>query len=399
MDYINELNNIKPDSSYIPENCNNIFDFGIYTNRAIQDIYNESSINILSNQIIMFSNITNESVIQEDAKSKLKEIKDKIIKVLKDIWEKIKGFFEKILKFIKNIFVKMKEEVFSVATEGEFDKAIKFFKDYNKKVIIFSKESDGKETQFVSKSDFINQADKYNKEMLDRIQYSFNYIKGIYTRAKSIDPRAQSAWISGEVKEREDIIKELKNSKSSGVYSYIVFGDGNKKLDDFNKSALKAELMMKLSNSYTNIMQDITSDNIDKYANDIKNNVYKDTSQKWIGTIKNGYDQAKNMINEAIKGANYVMYFDDYSDNDELYKDMNDFTDKYNINSAGPSFAIDYSNRCKDILQVLITIESCMEELLATNYKYNVKLVCNIINNYWKLNHDKKHVSPSLQSA
>ena len=61
MDYINELNKLSP-SYCIPESCNNMYDFGIYTNRAIIDVYNESMFIVLGSQL----SILDESVVLEN---------------------------------------------------------------------------------------------------------------------------------------------------------------------------------------------------------------------------------------------------------------------------------------------------------------------------------------------
>ena len=402
MDYIKELNAIQSDSSYIPENCNNIFDFGIYTNRAIMDVYNESSLSLLQDQFTIFDGIVNESIIYEDAKSKLKDMKDKVIGALKAFWEKIKGFFEKILKFITNIFKSMQTEVFSIATKEEFKKAVDYFKNhYNKSVIYFTKETEKSEDHsnvFLRRGDFIDSCNKYNNYILDRATGAFKYLEGIYTKANSINPKAISAWISGDVKNREDIIRELKNTKSSQIYAYIIYGNDDAVDGTFGKEELENAIYDKLSENKNNGNSiTITSDNIVGYAPVIISNVYNDSAQKWTGFIKNAYDEAKNMINEAIKGATYIFSTDDI--HNDFVKDVNQNVDKVlGQGTIGPKYAVDYCNRCKDVLQVLITIESVMNNIISTGYKANVKIVCSVINKYWKLTGEKKQVVSSLKT-
>ena len=298
------------------------------------------------------------------------------------------------------MFKKIQTEVFSNATENEFDKAVKYFtNDYKGSIIYFTKEvndKDKKSTVYHYKKGFIDDCDKYNKEILDRAKGSFNYLKGIYTNANSVDIKDKNAWISGAMKERDEIIRVLKYTKPSQVYNYILFGNGEL-FDNFSKEdiynaiyseAIKHNYLEK--NAFV-----ITTDNLSKYVNDIKDSVYSNNAKKWVGVVKDGYDEAKNIVNEAIKGADVLFTTTDI--HSDFIKDINVSTGKVlGQATIGPEYAIDYSNRCKDVLQVLVSVESVMNDILTQYYKSNVKIVCSIINKYWKLNNEKKRVVSSV---
>lgn len=92
------------------DNILDINDICVYSNREIQDVYNESIVNIFMTETSYFkdiiykrnSGILNESVLLEADESRLKKIKDTIKKFFKDLWEKIKGFFNRIKEKITN---------------------------------------------------------------------------------------------------------------------------------------------------------------------------------------------------------------------------------------------------------------------------------------------------------
>ena len=404
MDYIKELNAIQPNSSYIPENCNNMKDFGIYTNRAIMDIYNEASLSFLSGQFAMFNSIVNESVINEGLREKVKVIKDKVIQAFKDIWGKIKGFFFKAVDFIRGLFIKVKKEVFSTATESEFNKAIDFFKNYKKDPIVFTnfsnkdeKNKEDKVDLFLSKSSFMSESDKLLNLYLQRAQSSFIQLKDWFTKAESIDGNSKNAWISGEVKEKEDIVRALKAVKTSQVYGYILFSNSDSISEDFGAEDMKAAIYDKLKGvSYGRV--DIDSNNLYNFSNDIKHSVYSSDAQKWTSGMKSAYDANKKLINDAIKFADSGFYYN--GEPDDMTREVNNQSVKMGFGLAfSPTFAIDYCNRCKDILTVLTSIESTMNNMIVSIYKNDVKLVCTILNKYWKLNKDHRQVEFNLQPA
>lgn len=121
MFYENFLNSIKPDMSFIPESAS-FNDMVVFTNRAIQDAYNEAAISITCQEIAIFESALNEasedptSVVKNDpaaaanapvSQEQKKTILGTIKKFFSWIWDKIKGFFGTIISKIKEIFAKV----------------------------------------------------------------------------------------------------------------------------------------------------------------------------------------------------------------------------------------------------------------------------------------------------
>ena len=110
MFYENYLNSLNADVSFIPESAS-ISDASIFTERAIQDIFNETFIGLAMQEMTMFSSI-NEADGDKPAdspavkKTKLESVK----KFFSTIWSKIKGFFAKIIDAVKGVFTKFKRE-------------------------------------------------------------------------------------------------------------------------------------------------------------------------------------------------------------------------------------------------------------------------------------------------
>lgn len=370
MDYINELNKLSP-SYCIPESCNNMYDFGIYTNRAIIDVYNETMFIVLGSQL----SILDESVILENKVSeKLKEVKDKVISGFKTILQKIKGLFQKVATFISNLFKKTKSEIFTKATKSEFEKAVEFFKSYDGTVKFISDKDDNSDQIFFGTENFTKEVDQYNNLILSRASDAFNTLNGFYNNANI--NMSKSIWFGRDKATKEEAIKELKNSKSKNVFAYILYGDENTSISDsFGKKEIEAAIYSELSNA-SFLRTEITSTNLHNFAPKIKKAVYSDNSGKWNGITKNNYEILKNMINNAIKTVDTGIFID----SEEL------------SNVANPTYTLDYMARCEDIIKVLVAVNSTMNNMIFDMYKKNIKLVCRILNTYWKLNKEKKSV-------
>ena len=112
MFYENYLNSIKPDISFIPEAASEI-DASIFTERSIQDAFNEAFIGIAMNEMATFEKAINEGEEAEAVKDSPEQKKQKLAGIKKffsTIWAKIKGFFVKLTQNIKAIFTKFKVE-------------------------------------------------------------------------------------------------------------------------------------------------------------------------------------------------------------------------------------------------------------------------------------------------
>ena len=177
--------------------------------------------------------------------------------------------------------------------------------------------------------------------------------------------------------------------------------------DSFGKEEVKATIYSELSKT-SFLRTPITSSNLKNFAKDIADSVYGNEIQnKWIGITKDEYDNLKNIIETAIKDAEkYTKYKDDedtiallnkYSyerckkANKILYgKDEVFPTDHWEI--YGPTYALDFAARCKDIVTVLTSVTSVMNGMVNDIYKKNITLVIHIINTYFKMTKQKKEV-------
>lgn len=386
----------------IPKSCNNFTDVAIYANRSIQDYFNELNYGFLMDEFNMYKAITEGvEILNED--SKIKEIKDKIIGGLKKLLEIVTGFFGKIAKNIKYLFSTMKKQVFSMATKSEFDKAVNFFKTYKGDPVVFINDSEKSNEHvklFLGKKSFIDEADRYNKEILNRSREMFNSLKDLYTKADF--DRASSVigpYFGKAVADKDNAIKILSNSISSTVYRYAMLGK-----NDGDGTFTADDAKVTIFNHFANLTfqrTQVDSNNITNFADDISEIVYGNSGNKWTSTVQQSYSELKKMIEDAIRpfeGATFVK-----TDNnlDEFEKSANNTHNKFfkGTRFAGDVFitkyALDFTNRCKDIIQVLLTIESAMNAQINGIYRNDVKLVIVVLNKYWKLNKEKKEVTIS----
>ena len=113
MFYENYLNSVKSDMSFIPESAS-FKDASIFTERAIQDAFNEAFIGLAMNEMTMFEKALTEAegdaTKTSTSPEKKKEILASIKKFFTFIWGKIKGFFLNIIDKVKEIYTKFKVE-------------------------------------------------------------------------------------------------------------------------------------------------------------------------------------------------------------------------------------------------------------------------------------------------
>lgn len=376
MEY--NINSITPSGKVIPEGCTNLYDFGIYTNRGIMDSFNEMRFLALESQIFILKEYTGDDVITESMKDKMKTIGKKIKDGFGEMLKTVKGFFAKIATFIRDLFSKVKKEVFSKATKEEFDNAVEFFKNYDGEQIKFTVESD-EDNIFFGTKDFIKQTDDFNKEILGRAQYCFDNLNLIYSKAEA--DTSSGTWLGKKIKDKNRAIEMLKTSQAKQVYGYILLNKeyDNGISDSFGKEEVQAAIYKELS-EVSFLRTPITSSNLKNFAIRISEAVYGSNIQnKWVGITKGEYDKLKGIIEETIET---VDKFDSYSDDDSKITD----------DSIGPSYILDYSARCKDIVTVLVSVSSVMNNMINDIYHKDVKLVCSIINKYYKASKQKKEV-------
>jgi len=385
-------------ASYIPEFCTNISDFGIYTNRGITDIFTETRFLALESQISALNEYSNDHIINESMKDKLKEIGRKIKEGFLKMLGAIKEFFAKIATFIKNLFTKMKKEIFSNLSEKDFKAAVDYFDKYDGIEIDFSaankitdSNNNDKNIYFGTK-EFIKSADEYNKKILDRSKTAYNTLSDFYTKAGA--STKIGIWLGKQIHDKEEAIKELKTSKSKQIYGYILFNKeyDNSISDSFGKEEVEATIYSELSKT-SFLRTPITSNNIKNFAKDIADSVYGNEIQnKWVGITRDEYDNLKNIIETAIKDAEKYTF---YTSDSDFAKDMNDRVEKLSGSSfgaIGPSYALDFAARCKDIVTVLTSVTSVMNGMVNNIYKKNITLVIHIINQYYNMSKQKKEL-------
>lgn len=396
MEY--NINSITPNGKVIPEGCTNLYDFGIFANRGIMDSFNEMRFLALESQIFILKEYTGDDVITESMKEKLKEMGRRIKKGFLDMLKNIKEFFARIATFIKNLFTKVKQEVFSKATKEDFNKAVEFFKNYDGEQIKFTIDSD-KDNIFFGTKDFIKQTDEFNKEILNKAQYCFDNLNLIYSIADT--DTSSGVWLGKKISDKKKAIEMLKTSQAKQIYGYILLDKeyDNGISDSFGKEEVEAAIYKEL-NDVSFLRTPITSSNLKNFSGRISEAVYGSNIQnKWVGITKDEYDNLKDIIEEAIKWAER---FDIYLDDSELAKETNKRAKMaMNVISngsadisemVGPTFALDYAARCKDILTVVVAVSSVMNNMINDIYHKDVKLVCSIINKYYKVSKQKKEI-------
>ena len=130
MFYENFLNSIEPNADIIPESAS-FTDMSVFTNRAIQDAYNEAVISMASNEMTVFEAAIHEADGDAGNAGNSTENKKRVLDYIKEffakIWSAIKGFFQNIITKIKEFFNNQKMKALNKLI-AKFDKAVKHFK-------------------------------------------------------------------------------------------------------------------------------------------------------------------------------------------------------------------------------------------------------------------------------
>ena len=268
MFYENFLNSIKPDMSFIPESAS-FNDMVVFTNRAIQDAYNEAAISITCQEIAIFESALNEasedptSVLKNDpaaaanapvSQEQKKTILGTIKKFFSWIWDKIKGFFSTIISKIKEIFAK----------------------------VVVGK---GKGTR----ENFISAIDKFEKdEKLKDTEfkvYPFNFTKEIAKVIMAANGEIISttkSFINKDIT-ADNVADEVENFKKAA--------------DDDNKALKEAEKAYKKEIKDSTIK--CTISHIKSNKNTILDVVYGGSG--WLKYVEKSYSECKKVIDDNMK--------------------------------------------------------------------------------------------------
>ena len=226
MFYENFLNSINPDTSYIPESAT-LNDYSIFTNRAIQDHFNECFIDVAMQEMAMFSSVVNEADDQAAVAEKKKSLLKTIGEWFKKAWAAIKGFFARIIDAIKKAYTKFKIEKGKVL-EAEFDKSLKICvekKDETKyKVFPFSVAK-----QYI---------ESYGKEELTKIQGIVKEINKTSWQDSADDLKSKYS--------KDNVAKTISNGKAENWEAYtkaLEFREGsidNAKKKDYTEEGTRS---------------------------------------------------------------------------------------------------------------------------------------------------------------
>jgi hypothetical protein len=155
MFYENYLNSIKSDMSFIPESAS-FKDAGIFTERSIQDAFNEAFIGLAMDEMTMFESALNEADGDVESKKASPEKKREILATIKKffstVWGKIKGFFMTIIDKVKEMYTKFTREKGKTIAE-DFKKSLKSLKGSDITVSLYDVSTPGK-IKTGSKADF-----------------------------------------------------------------------------------------------------------------------------------------------------------------------------------------------------------------------------------------------------
>lgn len=266
MYYENFLNSITPDSSYIPESAT-LNDYSIFTNRAIQDSFNEAFISVAMQEMTMFSSVVNEADDAAAAKEKKQSLLKTIAEWFKKAWAAIKGFFARIIDGIKKAYTKFKIEKGKVL-EAEFDKALKICtekKDDTKyKVFPFSIAKQYIET--------------FGKEELTKIQ-------DIVKEVNKKDVTVKSEDLKNEFS-KDNIAKRISNNKANNW-------------DDYTKALEFREDAVNNVKGKNYSEETVLAVNANKKL--IVELVFKPDT--FVGSIKQMYNHTKNMLDLSMSTA------------------------------------------------------------------------------------------------
>lgn len=267
MYYENFLNSITPDSSYIPESAT-LNDFSVFTNRAIQDSFNEAFISVAMQEMAMFSSVVNEADDAAAAKEKKKSLLKTIADWFKKAWAAIKGFFERIIDAVKKAYTKFKIEKGKVL-EKEFDDALN-------KLVAAKDETKFKVFPFSVAKQYI---ESFGKEELDKI-------KGQVTKLNKTDFVRNS-------------LEELKQQFSKDAIAKDISGGKAESWDAYTKALEFREDAIKNSNKKSYTEESVLSIKGNKKL--ITEIVFKPDT--FVGSIKQMYNHVKNILDESMATA------------------------------------------------------------------------------------------------
>ena len=256
MFYENYLNSLKADTSFIPESAS-IADASIFTQRAIQDTFNETFISIAMQEMTMFTSINEEgntAVSAEVKKSKLERVKQ----FFKTIWEKIKGFFTKIINAIKDLFTKFKKE--------RGDEYTKYFQ-HSCEIV--------KKTDAAKDMKFNLYPQGTGKKLKDKSSQHFGRLAGF----------ADTAGKQCAASNREGKVTMLPTSQ-----------------EEINKFMDAAE---KTTDEIVKIKEDATFDDVYSARDDIYS--YSAKANSIIDNVKRDYADAKKTIDKAMNTAKEIV--------------------------------------------------------------------------------------------
>ena len=257
MFYENYLNSLNADVSFIPESAS-ISDASIFTERAIQDIFNETFIGLAMQEMTMFNTLNEADGDAPAASPEVKKTKlEAVKKFFATIWSKIKGFFAKIIDAVKGVFTKFKRE--------KGDQLIKDFYASCKAI------KDDKEGKVAEGLKFTLYEVGTGKKLKDE-------------QAKKYDKLANEA--------KEAAKKAAKVAAGQDVFA------GTFATDEFlnaTKEALKA----------IKPKENATFDDVYAARDDIA--FYTGKANSIIDPVKNGYNDAKNTIDKAMSDAKDVV--------------------------------------------------------------------------------------------
>ena len=286
MYYESFLNSIQP-SNVIPESAS-FNDMAIFANRAIQDVYNETAISLVANEMSVFESVMLHEEDDGNASASVKKSTlDKIKKFFADIWARIKEFFQKIIDKIKKFFEKKQLEAMN-----------RLMKKYNDAIAVYKNAG----------------AQAKN----DEFGYAINpsYAKGLL---EAMEEMPQSAEESA--KEAFDVLKKLpKENKDStaGEEALEKLGWTKDKIKEEYADQIKDGSLRKIvaaavegvdleGNTVTNQAQmKITGQSIlspvGKALEETVRNI-----KKWLEATKKSFNNSKKAIDKMMKQARDIV--------------------------------------------------------------------------------------------
>jgi len=265
MYYENFLNSIQPNTDIIPESAKSFNDMAIFTNRAIQDAYNEAVISIAANEMAVFES----AVIQEaDDSGNKKNILEYVKEFFKAIWEAIKNFFLGIIDRIKEFFDNQKMKALN-KLKAKFDQAV----DYIKKNSM-DKAEIGEVVQYGEAKTGLETMQSAIKHGAVLAQNAFNTLKGFENQDEAqgfINRNLTNDMIEGRILKTF----ELKSTNGGKDVAMLMF------------------------NSCKRVKLDTT--NIASNAEDLKN-LITDVNG-WISSVKKAYNETKKTVDGCMKDA------------------------------------------------------------------------------------------------